>query len=110
MPSQGLTSSSNCPQITSTGCSRRFLPSARERTPERLSNTGVCSEPQALTTARARTVTWCPSAVRASMPVARPPVVVTRSARVCTSTRAPASCASLSHVLSVDCLAPSWQP
>ena len=57
MPSQGRTGSSNWPQTTSTGCSRRCLPSAFERTPERDSSAGVWSAPHALTTARALTVT-----------------------------------------------------
>ena len=70
----------------------------------------MCSAPHALTTARARTVTACPAAVRASTPAALPPSISTRSARVSTSTRVPASWASWTQVLSVDCLAPSWQP
>jgi hypothetical protein len=86
------------------------LPSAFEVTPERDSSAGVCSEPQAVTTARARTVTLWPAAVRASTPRAAPPSISTRSARVSTRTRAPASWASWTQVLSVDCLAPSWQP
>ena len=78
--------------------------------PERRSSAGVCSAPQAATTARERTVTRWPSSVRASTPRAAPPSMITRSARVVTTKRAPAPAASASQVLFTDCLAPIRQP
>ena len=78
--------------------------------PERLSSAGVWIAPQAATTARLRTVSRWPEAVRPSMPRAAPPSTSTRSTLVRTTSRPPRSWASASHVFVVDIFAPTRQP
>ena len=52
---------------------------------------GVLIAPAASATAAARTVTLCPSIVRASTPLAAPSSIRTRSTGACTTIRAPLS-------------------
>ncbi len=66
--------------------------------------------PHAMTMALQRTLTRWPRRVRASTPTALPDSTRARSARVSTKNRAPASCASASHVFTADCFAPMVQP
>ena len=110
IPSHGRISSSKNPKTPVAGCRRRFRPIAGFERPDRRSSAGVWIDPQAATTARERTVTRWPSSVSASTPCAAPPATSTRRACVRTRMRAPAACASASHVFTVDCFAPCRQP
>src|ERR671931_376307 len=80
-----------------TGCTRRWRPMFSLRRPERLRSAGVWMAPHPATTARERTVTRCPSAVRASTPRAAPPSTMTRWARVRGRIFAPAAWACPRH-------------
>ena len=79
--------------------------------PERRSSAGVWIAPQAATTARARTVTRWPVGGARLHPARGAGVDRAPAPPACrTRIRVPAACASASHVLTVDCLAPRRQP
>src|SRR5436309_11539268 len=110
VPSHGRISSSKTPATPVVGCRRRYRPMLRLEHPERRSNAGVLSAPAATTTVRAWTTTRLPAAVSTSTPDAAPLLKATLRARAPATILAPACCASTSHVLAVDCLAPSRHP
>jgi hypothetical protein len=82
--------------------------------PERISNAGDSTDPQATTTVGASTVSAVvePSAwvTVPATPVARPSSTVIRSTAHATTARAPESDASCSQVFIAERLQPCWQP
>ncbi len=90
-PVQGRISSSNTPHTSSTGWIIRFFPTFGFPRPERTRIAGVWIAPPPTATARARTVSLCPSAVVASTPFASPFSIRTFSTGALTTIRAPAS-------------------